>query len=100
EVKFNVFKAMKMNDDLKDCYRVDICDRLITETFKTSHVKDPLEDTILNRGIVVSKEARECLHAMNIFPHFGKMNFQFEALDRPAEAKSTIKPSIEGSTYC
>ncbi|PON53925.1 hypothetical protein PanWU01x14_199220, partial [Parasponia andersonii] len=54
-----------MNDDPKDFYRVDICDRLVMETFETRHVKDSLEDTILNRSDVMPKEARECLLAID-----------------------------------
>ncbi|PON42161.1 hypothetical protein PanWU01x14_284010, partial [Parasponia andersonii] len=74
--------SMKMNDDSEDCYGVDVCDCLFMETFEHSHVKDQLEDKILNGSNVVSKEAKECLHAMNTFPCFDEINFQFEALDR------------------
>ncbi|PON77880.1 hypothetical protein PanWU01x14_022340, partial [Parasponia andersonii] len=44
---------------------------------------------------MVSKEAKEFSHALNMFPYFNKVNIQFEALDKLVEANSTIKPSIE-----
>ena len=33
---FNVFKVIKLNDKLEDCYRVDVCDRLMMETFESN----------------------------------------------------------------
>ncbi|PON35540.1 hypothetical protein PanWU01x14_335680, partial [Parasponia andersonii] len=97
KVKFNVFKPMKLNDDIEDCYKVDIYDNLVMETFETSYVRDQLEDTVLNGSSVASKKAREYLHTLNMFPSLDKVNIQFEALDRPTEANPTIKPSIEVS---
>ncbi|PON58392.1 hypothetical protein TorRG33x02_291320 [Trema orientale] len=64
-----------MNADPEDCYRVDVYESLVMKTFEISHIKDPLEDTILNRSNVVSKGARECLHAINISPCFDRMHF-------------------------
>ncbi|PON81080.1 hypothetical protein TorRG33x02_231110 [Trema orientale] len=48
KVTFNVFKAIKYPCESDDCFRVDAMDKIIVESFKSEHSKEPLEACIVH----------------------------------------------------
>ncbi|MCI65769.1 hypothetical protein A2U01_0087027, partial [Trifolium medium] len=48
EVMFNVFQAMKHNDDEPQCFKVDVVEEVVKDVFVEENPSPPLERVIVN----------------------------------------------------
>ena len=96
QVSFNVFKAIKFPSEVDSCFKIDVIDKVVNDTFLLQHHSDAYEACITHSQSINSDslEIETCARFMETNPpYFRKQHFpKFEELG--TESKKHI-PSIQ-----
>ncbi|XP_062114143.1 uncharacterized protein LOC133825178 [Humulus lupulus] len=94
KVTFNVFKAMRIPDEVKECSVVSMVDSLASRAFETSNVDDPLERLLLFDSHN-DEDEEEYLAWLEANSQGLRTRGQFDSFELSSREFKAPKPSIE-----